>query len=125
MPNTTGSVDLGSLSTEEEEALASLADQHPEDAPGATNEPERVPVDTAVLLVLSEEGEILILEPNTPVDPKRNPTGDLLYGMFATAMKDLAGQEIAQVVVQQQLAQARLMQEQMQAQQIKSQLKGL
>jgi hypothetical protein len=118
MPDSSGAVDLTavpdqqplltSLSEEEQEALAAMAEHNPE--------PEGVPVRTAFIVYIEPDGTVNIT-PDLAVAFVRQhiPSNDEVYGAVKTVAKDIEVQEtaVATATTMQQIAmnQARAMQE--------------
>lgn len=121
MPDSSGAVDLNSLSAEEQKAVEDMAektegsypgDQHPDD-----NKPK---VLTAFAVVVGYDGNPQVVSyEHDDFLVQTQPTADLVYAACATVMKDIKGQEYAQAAAlathQVMMQQARMAQEQMEA----------
>lgn len=115
MPDSSGAVNLGAVSPEEQQAIDKLADEHPE---AATEETPKVPVATAFLVVVNQSGDISVA-PASVADTLAletiHPTDDIIYGACAVVMRDISTISTATQTVQLQLQQAHAMQQQAQA----------
>lgn len=121
MPDSHGSIDLGGLSTEEQEAVAAIAAEHDVDpdnpnVPG--NPAEVLQVVTAMTVVITPEGQTMPVPVGTPIHAIRPPTTDDLYSMGAVLQKDALVQETSQATAQTLMMQAQQAQQAMQAQQM-------
>lgn len=118
MPDSSGAVNLGAVSPEEQQAIDKLAGEHPE---AATEEITKVPVTTAFLVVVNQSGDISVA-PASVADTLTlevtHPPDDVVYGACAVVMRDITTIATASQTVQLQLQQAQAMQQQMQAAQI-------
>lgn len=119
MPDSSGSVDLGSLPKEEQEKVEQMADQDP------NQEKQRVLTAFSVVVSLDGNPQVVSLE-SEDFEMTVPPTADLIYGAAHTIIKDISGQEYAHATamttVQTMMAQTRMMAEQQQAQQVAAQL---
>lgn len=129
MPNSSGAVDLGSLSTEEQDAVQRLADReaasHP--APEPEKSPEDAAVeaadfDTAFVVVLTHDGQFGVVGYEGPATIKREPTQDIIFGAVSTVAKDLSAAETAGAVMRAQMETMRTLQQQQQAAALQQQL---
>lgn len=118
MPDTSGSVDLGSLSAETRERLTQMAEEH-KVAP-KPDEPQQV--HTAFTVVVNEGQVSVIQYEGSALFIDHNPTGDEVYSAAAVVQKDLAAQETAQHTAGILQQHAMQMQQQIQAQQIRDNL---
>jgi hypothetical protein len=103
--------------TPEEEALAAkLLAEHPEDT--------KTPVDTAFVLILDQEGKVLIapLEVANQIMVSRTPNADDFYKAAAIIQRDAIIQSTAAAVQQGMLQVGAAMREQAQSQQIAARL---
>ena len=95
--------DFESLTPEEQEALAQKAAEN-----GVVAEEPGVPVRTAFLVVINEQGEVFVtLDLDTKVKIAFQPSPDDIYGAAAVVMRDMAVQQTSQhtIVGMQQMAQ--------------------
>lgn len=128
MPDSSGSVDLGSLSQAEQEAVEKLAE-----AKGGDVEPDdsKPKVLTAFTVVVGYDGNPEIVQyDGEDILLQSNPTSDLIYAACSVLMKDMQAYETAQTAAQltaQHLAQqAQAMQQRMADAQLHQQVgKGL
>lgn len=123
MPDASGSVDLGSLSAEEREAVEKLAEDT-----GA--EPGKHPALFAFLVIADPAGNVSFYAYDGPetapdLDVAMKLSTDLVYGAAATIQKDIAAQETATHTVQVQMAQAQAFAEQQRQAQLQAQLGDL
>ncbi len=117
MPNGSGAVDLGNLSTEEKQAVEKMAEEHASQDGGG--KPAKQPVLALVVLVMDLDGNVQAVDPASVefLDPQVNPpTPDLVFGIAGAVQKDISAHETAQAVVQTQMQQAQMMAQRMQAQ---------
>jgi hypothetical protein len=115
VPNSSGSIDLGALPKEDQEALERMAEET-----GTEPKGEKRKVLTAFLVIANFDGntEVLAFQ-DDDLEVHAHPTPDLIYGACSTLIKDLEIQESAQaaahMTAQVMLQQARAIAEQQQA----------
>lgn len=119
MPDSSGAVDLNSISPEEKEQVERLAEERGGEQP-SPEEDHRQKVLTAFLVVVGYDGNPQVLRINDPnLLVQSEPTPDLVYGAASTILKDLEAQETAQaaaaMTVQAMMEQSRAMMEQQMA----------
>lgn len=113
MPDTSGSIDLSSLSAEEAEAVENLA-QEKGGEPGP-EQPDRQKVLTAFLVVVGLDGNPEVMAFNDgQFDILTQVTPDHIYGACSVIQKDLDAREAALVTADIMQQQAMAMQQQMQ-----------
>ena len=131
MPDSSGAIDLGSLSPEEQEAVNRMAEENGITGDEPTREdtgPKRQKVLTAFIVLVGEDGNPTVLnyEDDERIETHVPVTPDLIYGACATIQKDIAAMETAQASAaatgQFMMQQARAAQEQMQNAAIQAQL---
>lgn len=112
MPNASGSVDLSSLSPEEQAAVADMAEHNATVAPP---EPETQDVLTLFLVVVGLDGNPEVLAVS---DPRFNSlvtlTRDHIYGAASVILKDRVAEETALATAEVMQAQAQAMMRQQQ-----------
>lgn len=109
--------EFASLSEEDREALAAMANEHPEDVD------EFEPCATAFLVILHTGGEVEVTPDVTrKVAPNRVASGDDIIAASAVAHSDLQASKTAQVTAIQMAQMGRLMQEQQQAEAIRQRM---
>jgi hypothetical protein len=118
VPDTSGSVDLGSLSQEEQEALEALAEKNPP-------EPEKPQVLTAFLVVVGTDGNPQVMAfPDPDLEMLSEPTNDLVFQAASTIVKDIQLGEAAQATVAMMAQQAQMMAQHQQEAMIRARLAG-
>jgi hypothetical protein len=104
--STSDDPDFASLSDEERERLAKMAEDHPEDA-------EIVDVTTAFFVVIHPDGRIeLDQDVNTLYAPSRLASADDVISACAVAVSDLQAAKTAQITAIQMAQVGRVMQQQ-------------
>lgn len=119
MPDSNGSVDLGSLSAEQQERLEKMAEEN-------NTEPGAMDVAYAFVVIAHENGQIQVAAYDGPsFKSGRDFINDDVYGAAATIQKDIAAMESAQAVQHLMMEQARAAMQQQQAQQMTANLGDL
>lgn len=124
MPDSSGSVDLGALSAEEQDAVDQTT---PEPTPDSEEAAEAKEILFSFGVVVDTSGNPTVVQFDPPgFQSLVNPTEDLLFGALNVVLKDLQAAETAQAAAQMTVGylqqQAAQMQQQMQEQQIAAQL---
>ncbi len=126
MPDSSGSIDLGSLSRAEQEAVDAMAEKNP-----PTPDDSKPKVLTAFVVVVDYDGNPNIVEyGGEDILLQSNPTQDLIFAACSVLMKDMqafeTAQHAAQLTAQHMMQQAQAMQQQMADAQLRQQVgKGL
>lgn len=123
MPDSHGSVDLGSLSSQEQEALAAMAEEHDTDPNETPAAPEALFAITAFTVVLAEGAQWMVVPAGTPLNVQRDPAGDDFVSAAAVITKDTFVAEAAQTTAFAMQQIARQQMEQMQTAGIADQLR--
>lgn len=98
MPDSSGAVDLGNLSTEEQEALAELRQ---EGAPKEGEAPKVRDVLTAYIVLADPDGSVEVLAfDDDSLNVQHHPNGDLIIATAAKIIRDLEVQEQAHAAAQ-------------------------
>lgn len=109
--------DLASLSDEERERLAAMAEEHPEDVQDAED------VVTAFFVVIRKDGSIGVSQDVTAkFAPDRMATGDDVIAACSVALSDLQAGKAAQITAAHMAQLGQMMQEQQQAEMIRRQM---
>ena len=117
MPDSSGSIDLGSLPKEDQEALAAMAEEHPPE-----EEEDKPKVLTAFSVVVGYDGDPQIVAyAGDDLLVQSNPTDDLIKGACRNIVDDLnvlqTAQASAHMTAQLLMQQGQQMQQQMMQQQ--------
>jgi hypothetical protein len=112
------------LGPEEQEALAKLAEEHPEDAPDSG-----LDVVTAFIVYITKEGQVIgTPDINVKLNPERPPTNDDFFSGASVVVKDIQAITTAEqtVALQSRLAQqmAHMQQQQQLAAQQEAQIRA-
>jgi hypothetical protein len=122
VPDTSGSIDLSSLSDEEQEAVEELARRNGE-SPSEAGAPQAQKVLTAFLVVVGLDGNPTPMAFNDPqFDILTQATPDLIHAFCGTVRKDIEAMESAQATAEVMQQQAMALQQQMQDQMLQRQV---
>lgn len=118
--------EFASLSDEDRERLAALADQHPEDPNGPSEDGnDGEPVSTAFFLVIDRKGNIGV-NPDVTAKfaPDRVATADDVFSACSVALSDLNAGKAAQLTTQQMAQMGAMMQQQQLQQQEEARIRA-
>jgi hypothetical protein len=119
VPDTSGSIDLSTLSEEEKAAVENLAQERG----GPAEEPEERRALTAFLVVVGLDGNPEVLSFNDPnLNLLTGPTPDLIYAAAQTIAKDFLAMETARATAEVMQQHAMALQQQMQDQMLQRQV---